>query len=126
VQLGILKGMKRFWWLALILLIFTACTATMETAAPPQPSPETAVLLTATVPPPVIVEETASVAQATAVPNPTQPTADSTPTIAVQAEPTAAEVAAETGVISGRTEEGAFFLGDANAPITHIDYSDFL
>ncbi|MAT97681.1 MAG: hypothetical protein CL608_11100 [Anaerolineaceae bacterium] len=113
-------------WLALILLIFTACTPTTETAVSPQPSPETAVLPTATVPPPVIVEESATVAEATAVPNPTQPAADPTPTFAVEAEPTAAEAADETGVISGRTDEGAFFLGDPNAPITHIDYSDFL
>jgi hypothetical protein len=114
--------MKRFWWLALILLIFTACTATMETAAPPQPSPETAVLPTATVPPPVIAELPSPTPEATTVPDSTQPTA----TTAIEAEPTAEEVAAETGATSGRTEEGAFFLGDANAPITHIDYSDFL
>ena len=124
MQLGILKGMRRFLWLTLILL--TACAPTTETAAPPQPSPETAVLPTATVPPPVIVEETASVVEATAVPNPTQPPADPSPTIALEAEPTATEAAVETGVTSGRTDEGAFFLGDPNAPITHIDYSDFL
>ena len=29
-------------------------------------------------------------------------------------------------VIAGRTPEGAFFLGDPNAPLTMIDYSDFL
>jgi len=52
--------------------------------------------------------------------------ADPTATAAVEVEPTAEEVVAEPGVISGRTEEGAFFLGDPNAPITHIDYSDFL
>jgi hypothetical protein len=32
----------------------------------------------------------------------------------------------ETAVVSGRTEEGAFFYGNPNAPITLIDYSDFL
>jgi hypothetical protein len=29
-------------------------------------------------------------------------------------------------VISGQTDEGVFFLGDPNAPLTVIDYSDFL
>lgn len=99
--------------------IFTACTPTTETAVAPQPLLETAVLPTVTIPPPVIVEESAAVADATAVPDPTA-------TIVVEAEPAAEEVAGEIGVVSGRTEDGAFFLGDPNAPITHIDYSDFL
>jgi len=29
-------------------------------------------------------------------------------------------------VISGQIDDGAFFLGDPNAPLTIIDYSDFL
>lgn len=29
-------------------------------------------------------------------------------------------------VVSGQTEEGVFFMGDLNAPLTVIDYSDFL
>jgi len=29
-------------------------------------------------------------------------------------------------VISGQTDDGVFFLGDPNAPLTIIDYSDFL
>jgi hypothetical protein len=62
------------------------------------------------------------VADPTAVPDIAQPTA----TTAVEVDPNADEGGAETGVVSGRTEEGAFFLGDPNALITHIDYSDFL
>jgi hypothetical protein len=38
--------------------------------------------------------------------------------------PTATEAAPP--VTSGQTEEGAFFLGDPAAPLTIIDYSDFL
>jgi len=125
-RFGILEGMRRFLWLILILLWLVACAPATETAAPPKPSPETAVLPPATIPPPVITEQVPIPAELTAVPNPTQPAAESITTPAVELEPTAEEVAAETGVISGRTEEGAFFLGDPNAPITHIDYSDFL
>ena len=112
--------MRRFLWLALILFLLTACAPATETAVSPQPSPETAVLpnVTATVPPPVITEEIPQAIEATAVPDTPQPPA--------APAATATEVVVETGVISGRTEEGAFFLGDPNAPITHIDYSDFL
>ena len=118
-QLGILGGMKRFYWLACILLLLKACAPTAETAVPTHPTlaPETAVLPTNTAPPPII-EETAQEDLATAVPPTIEPTA-------APPEPTAT-VVAEAGVVSGRTEEGAFFLGDPNAPITHIDYSDFL
>ena len=117
--------MKRFLWLALIFILLTACTPTTETAVSPQPSPETAVLPSATAPPPVVIEEIAATAADTAVPDPTQPAAAPTATAVSEPEPTP-EAAVEVGVISGRTEEGAFFLGDPNAPIIHIDYSDFL
>jgi hypothetical protein len=29
-------------------------------------------------------------------------------------------------VVNGRTDDGAYFLGRADAPVTIIDYSDFL
>ena len=49
----------------------------------------------------------------------------------VEEAPTAVPEEEDTGetavnVIAGRTPEGAFFLGDPNAPLTMIDYSDFL
>ena len=56
----------------------------------------------------VLMESTVGEAVLTAVPEPI------------------AEIVADTGVQSGRTDEGAFFLGDPNAPIIHLDYSDFL
>lgn len=112
--------MKRIFWMLLSLLIFVACTPSTETAVSTQPPPETAVLPTNTVPPPII-EETVQVAEATAVLPTTVPTEAPT----TSPEPTV-EIVSEIDVISGRTAEGAFFLGDPNAPITHIDYSDFL
>lgn len=116
--------MKRFLWLALVFL-FSACAPATETAVSPQPDPETAVPATQTAPPPEITVETPRVESPTAVPDLTEPSEEN---LVVEADPTAEETAAETGVIviSGRTEEGAFFLGDPDAPITHIDYSDFL
>ncbi|MCA9917775.1 MAG: hypothetical protein KC445_07480 [Anaerolineales bacterium] len=110
--------MKRFVWIVLILLWASACTPTSETAVATPPPPATAVPPTHTVPPPVITETREEVAEATAVSVSTQPAS----------EPTATQTQAieEVGVISGRTAEGAFFLGDPTAPITHIDYSDFL
>jgi hypothetical protein len=42
------------------------------------------------------------------------------------AEPTAPPTESDSMVVSGRLDEGAFFRGDPNAPVTLIDYSDFL
>jgi hypothetical protein len=48
-------------------------------------------------------------------------------TEATAVPPTAAPVAeSDSLVVSGRLEEGAFFRGDPIAPVTLIDYSDFL
>ena len=113
--------MRRFLWLALLLLMM-ACTPTTETAVSTPSSPETAVQPTATFPPPVITAASTPAVAATAVPATTEPVP---PTPTAVPEPTV-ELVAETGVQSGRTDEGAFFLGDPNAPITHLDYSDFL
>lgn len=112
--------MRLLFWFVLLGLMLTACTATAEMpVSPPATTPETAVLPTSTAPPPIITTDVPRVDPATAVPNPTA-------TATTAAEPTAETAVAATGVISGRTDEGAFFLGDPNAPITHIDYSDFL
>ncbi|MCA9955653.1 MAG: hypothetical protein KC434_13080 [Anaerolineales bacterium] len=111
--------MRRFLCLLPLWLLLSACTPSAETAVSPSPSPETAVLPTATFPPPIITNTDTPGATATAVPDPTA-------TTLATVEPTAVATVTETGGISGRTADGAFFLGAPNAPITHIDYSDFL
>ena len=80
--------------------------------------------------------ETAEEPEATSAPPETEPMAlpeneDTTEEEAPIAETAVDPVEAPaeentTGVISGRLDEGAFFLGDPNAPVTLIDYSDFL
>jgi hypothetical protein len=72
------------------------------------------------------------VVEPTAVPtNPPPPTdepAPAEPTSLPSTEPAPAPTpeADEVVVAYGRTEEGAFFKGSADAPVTLIDYSDFL
>jgi hypothetical protein len=55
-----------------------------------------------------------------------QPTTAATEPATLTPPPLPSKEAAVVQVISGQTEEGAYFLGDANAPVTVIDYSDFL
>lgn len=61
------------------------------------------------------------------------PTAGETtaPTAAAQESPAATSPPAPAGeeppaVVFGRTDDGVFFHGAADAPVTLIDYSDFL
>ncbi len=91
-----------------------AATAVTSTPLGTSPAP------TAVPPTPTIVQ----IAEATAVPTETPPPADEPapspqpPTAAPEVEPIVVEY--------GRTAEGAFFHGAETAPITLIDYSDFL
>ena len=118
--------MRRFNLIFLLFLLATACTPATESAAPESVEEAAPVVSpTETIPPPVVTVDTPRVEPPTAVPEPTQPPAEPIEA-AAEAEPAVEEVVAEGGVTSGRTEEGAFFLGAPNAPITHIDYSDFL
>ncbi|MCP4428063.1 MAG: hypothetical protein GY803_26555 [Chloroflexi bacterium] len=108
------------------LFALAACTAeTVEESA--------ATAVPTTIPP---TATTAEIAKATAVPT-TVPTAPPPPTDEpAPSEPTAlppteppptAEPEAEPVVVEyGRTAEGAFFHGASDAPVTLIDYSDFL
>ena len=79
-------------------------------AAASRPTP-TAIPVTSTTPPPAIatVADTSTDVPATVTPEvaPDQPTATTIP-------------------INGKNEDGTFFRGRADAPVTFIDYSDFL
>jgi hypothetical protein len=106
--------------LVFLMIFLAACTA--ETVDPPAatavPPPATAVIEVALEPtavptnPPVATGEPAQV-EPTELPSTERP-------------PTAAPEITEIVVEYGRTAEGAFFQGAVEAPITLIDYSDFL
>lgn len=110
--------------LPLVLLALVACAPGAESESEegiPAVEPEP------TNPP---LAEVATEPATTAVPTdapPAEPTA--IPTDALVTEPTdvpTEEPVAETAVVAGRLDEGAFFLGAPDAPVTMIDYSDFL
>lgn len=119
---GIIKGMKRIIFVILLFLLAACATGTaVEPTAVPT---ETAV-------PPTAVVEMAmieSTAVPTSLPTPTDEPAPVEPTQSPPTEPapTAVSNAAEVVVEYGRTQEGAFFHGSADAPVTLIDFSDFL
>jgi len=106
-----------FCFIALFMFL-TACGQTAaEIAAPPTAEP--------TIPPTVQPTN-----QPTIEPT-SQPTAQPTspPTIEPTSPPTAqptVEPTSQPSILAGRTDEGAFFLGSPDAPVTMIDYSDFL
>lgn len=112
--------MKKSLILLVILFVVAGCAAetavsdpTLPAASqiPPTDIPPTEVVLAAPVVETAVatevVVETAVVATEAPVPSPTPE-----------------EITVE--VISGRTPEGAYFLGSPDAPLTLIDYSDFL
>lgn len=113
--------------LFLLLVLLMACTPRTPAEQPtaePAPvlasEPTSAPTIAATAVPPTLTAvptATATSAEATLV---TQPTAQSTEVVTVEAANTAEPA------LFGRTEEGALFRGAADAPVTLIDYSDFL
>ena len=113
----------------IFVLLLTACSA--DQIEPPtaaaSPTSQALVLEDA---PAVASPAPTSTAPPSATPLPTAETVDEpvasveavTPT--VQSSPISEPELLQ--VISGQTAEGAFFLGAPDAPITVIDYSDFL
>ena len=91
------------------ILFLTACAGAATRAAPsssPTVGGATRTPSTQTSPAPATAESTADAAQ---------PTTDVAPTPAEY-----------NGIPQGVTDEGFYRLGDAAAPVTLIDYSDFL
>ena len=113
-----------------ILLLLAACApdaaespAEVQATAPGVQEMEATALPAATPAATATSGETAATA-----PEPTEATAEPTemspataPAEGAAPEPEEADV-----TINGRTDDGAYFLGRADAPLTIIDYSDFL
>ena len=93
----------------------SAVTALSPTSAPLE-EPTAMPSATASLPEPA--ESTAAAAPASSTPAIAASTA--TPSPAPSASPTSAVA------LNGRTPEGAYYLGRSDAPVTIIDYSDFL
>ena len=143
-----MKAMKRLTFLILLISLLVACTPSGEPAASEQPvAPMTEGAGEPAVPPtdiprtteedlpaPMIEEPVVEEGAEEVIEEPDEPVVAPEPESAElpASEETAVDPveapAEETGpmVISGRLDEGAFFLGDPNAPVTMIDYSDFL
>lgn len=136
---------QKITYLLLFVFILAACSpneATEETIEPEVAAPtivaavEEPTAVPTPVPPTEVPAAEEPEAEPTAVPVEEAVVSEPEPTAVpveeaeapVEEESTEAEVVEETAVnvIAGRTPEGAFFLGDPNAPLTMIDYSDFL
>jgi hypothetical protein len=108
----------------MFLLVLTACTAvaveeTVTTAVSPTATISQATEAPTAVPtnPPPPTQENVPVDEME------QPTEEPLPT---ELPPTAVPETAEIVIAYGRTQEGAFFHGNPDAPVTLIDFSDFL
>ncbi len=115
--------MQKTWILAAALWLLAACGGPAVPAAVSEPggaAPTAAVA--ATVPP----TSTPAPPPAVETVPPTAPSPPTATTVSVEPSPTAEPPAAVTAALVGRTEDGALFRGRADAPVTIIDYSDFL
>lgn len=106
--------------LPLVLLALAACVP----ASQPESEP-VAVVVEPTQPPPTVSPPPTAVSPTSASAQPTDAPTPETVTAVPTSQPTASPEP-EPAFVAGRTTEGAFFLGAADAPVTMIDYSDFL
>ncbi len=114
--------MKHPILILIVLLMLAACTPEsaeepVATAVPPTPTVAQAVELPTAVP-------TSPPTAEPALPEATeQPLAELPPT---ELPPTAVPETETLEIVYGRNQEGAFFHGNPDAPVTLIDFSDFL
>ena len=136
--------MKRVIFPLLLILLIAACTPeSQEQASETRPLVETEaagdeVQVTATDPalpasptaPATADATTASVTTASVTTAPVTTESSATPSTTTATKPTATEpveTPTEAAVaVNGRTDDGAYFLGRADAPVTIFEYSDFL
>lgn len=109
--------MKHHLLLLICLLWLAACTPAGES---PTPTAAPTASLTTSSPsplPPISLPTTTPAGANNPTPLPT-----------LTREPTAVATATPAGpqIITGRTADGAYFIGATDAPVTLIDYSDFL
>jgi len=118
--------MKQLVPLLLFGLFLFACSATTpaadSTSVHNEPTPEMAADLAT-----VASTATAEPAAPTAVPTAAVgPTIEAEPTITVEPTAVPATVTGQPAAVNGRNDDGTFYRGAANAPITIVEYSDFL
>lgn len=126
---------RKFLFLAIALIFLPACSAEQNTLQSEPEAGGTAELadaspVMATLPPTQPPTAAPPAASTTATPLlAAQAVVESTATAAppmLTPLPSATTAPEPAPVISGQTADGAFFLGAPDAPLTLIDYSDFL
>lgn len=117
-------------FILITILLLTACAPDAEQSPTEAPSAATLPQPTATVSIPTAPASSPAAESEVdpgATPVETAPIAATETSPATVPEESEAPQESETTVaVSGRTEHGAYFLGRADAPVTIIDYSDFL
>ena len=114
--------------LSLLLAVLVVACAGEQTVEPAVPQESTATLPSSPTPFPTEATAPTETVAATAVPvtEATQEPLPATATQVPEAVLQATEQPLVAQVVSGQTEEGAYFYGNPDAAVTLIDYSDFL
>jgi hypothetical protein len=122
-----MRAMKFIPLCLLLVILLAGCAPAAEFSEPDgSPTVPAVVQPAETTSLPVVVTATEVVGE-TSTPATTTTATETKPTATTAATPTASPTLAPTPAVTfGRTDEGAFFHGAPDAPVTLIDYSDFL